>query len=167
MVVSLIREPLWGTSLKKSPSCQSLKKLKVQNKKNKKCFLLYDLLSWEDQEGNIFWKVLVSSGKEAKFWQRILGKLNIHKFRTVLLVQPQLHINLATKSVTKILLNTAKTLFFWQNTICSDQKFTPKKKCFTRIISVHPWQIACLSLWSLLLILIKNVDLSNFKLIIN
>ena len=35
--------------------------------------------------------------------------------------------------------------YFRQNTVCSEQKFTPKNKYFTRIISVHPWQIACLN----------------------
>ena len=34
---------------------------------------------------------------------------------------------------------------FWQNTVCSDKKFYPKNKYFTRIIFMHPWQIACLS----------------------
>ena len=38
----------------------------------------------------------------------------------------------------------AKTLFFLPNTVCSEQKFTPKNKHFTQIISVHSWQIACL-----------------------
>ena len=34
--------------------------------------------------------------------------------------------------------------YFQPNTVCSEQKITPKNKYFTRIISLHPWQIACL-----------------------
>ena len=43
----------------------------------------------------------------------------------------------ATKSVTKDCKMRQKH-YFWQNTVNSEQKFTPKNKYFTQIISVHP-----------------------------
>ena len=39
--------------------------------------------------------------------------------------------------------------YFQLNTICSELKFTPKNLYFTRIKSVHQWQIACLVSWLL------------------